>query len=471
MTDAVASFHEAIRLDPSNAQFHLSLGANLALQGQTGEAISWVQEALRLRPGFAEAHYQLGLIHGSLGQLDTALLQFQLALRVNNELGDAADQLEKLLAAANGDLIQNQRRLHLFARGHCNLGIVRSKEGKLDDAIAHYRWALQLLPDDADAHHSLGAALQQRQQLTEAIECYREALRCRPEFAESFCNLGYALMDQGDFAEALTNLDQSVRLKPDFAEAHGTRSQLRLLLGDFEQGWPEYEWRWRQPGVQPRGFREQLWNGEGLDGRTILIHAEQGLGDTIQFIRYAALVKQRGGRVLVECQPGLRRLLGGVAGIDALFVQGSRLPAFDTQAPLLSLPGILRTRIDTIPKTVPYLHADPKLVTHWQRQLKPHRGLKVGIAWQGNPVFREDRQRSIPLTGFAALANVRGVQLISLQKGPGTEQLAELTGDFRVLDLASSLDKASGPFMDTAAIMKGLDLVICSDSAVAHLAG
>ncbi len=217
--------------------------------------------------------------------------------------------------------------------------------------------------------------------------------------------------------------------------------------------------------IQPR------WDGSSLDGRTILLHAEQGLGDTIQFIRYVQLVKERGGKVIMQCQAPLLKLIGCVPHIDVLLPQDALPPAFDVQAPLLSLPGILHTTPATVPAAVPYLHADQRLVAHWRRQLEPVKGLKIGIAWQGNAANPADRRRSIPLACFAPLARVEGVQFISLQKGQGTEQLQAAAGMFSVLDLGPERDEESGPFMDTAAIMMNLDLVITSDTAIPHLAG
>ena len=266
-----------------------------------------------------------------------------------------------------------------------------------------------------------------------------------------------------------------------------------MLLGDYEQGWPEYEWRWTQPGFTRRQFTQPAWDGSDLAGRSILLYAEQGLGDTLHFIRYAPLVSQRGGKVIVECQPALVRLLKGVEGIDKLIAESSPLPPFDVQAAMFSLPAIFHTTVGTIPATVPYLHADPKLIDKWRhelnsrsrqpggtvattrsgpaRQAGPTGAFKVGIAWQGSPTYGYDNLRSIPLEKFARLTQIEGVQLISLQKGPGSEQLGAVQGRFPVMDLGKQLDETSGPFMDTAAVMKNLDLVICSDTAVPHLAG
>jgi hypothetical protein len=243
-----------------------------------------------------------------------------------------------------------------------------------------------------------------------------------------------------------------------------------LVSGDLERGWPEYEWRWRTKDFPRRSFAAPRWDGEALEGRTILLYAEQGLGDTLQFIRYAPLVQRRGGVVLVEAQPALVPLLKSCPGIDQLVPSGSPLPDFDVQVPLLSLPALLHTTRDTVPADMPYLSADPARSERWAAELRGIPGFRIGIAWQGNPTYRDDRHRSLPVKHFEPLARLPGVRLVSLQKGFGREQLASVP-DWNVLDLADRLDEAGGAFMDTAAVMQHLDLVVTSDTAIAHLAG
>ena len=264
-------------------------------------------------------------------------------------------------------------------------------------------------------------------------------------------------------------LPASAALKPDYADAHWNLSLLNLLTGDFESGWPGFEWRWqtKQQNFHRRHDSRPLWDGQPLAGRTILLHAEQGLGDTIQFVRYVPLVQERGGRVVVECQPPLLSLLADSPGIDLVLAQGEPLPAFEVQAPLLSLPGILGTTLGSIPARVPYLRADPELAQSWRKKLEPLGGFKVGIVWQGNPQFKGDRQRSIPLRHYQALARVEGVRLLSLQKGPGADPLRAGATAFPVLDLGAQLET----FGDTAAVLENLDLLISSCTSVPHLAG
>jgi hypothetical protein len=284
-------------------------------------------------------------------------------------------------------------------------------------------------------------------------------------------NLALALAHQGNFAQALEEHERAIRLQPDNALFHKNRSLLWLRLGEWERGWPEFEWRWRCREFRNRAFPQPPWDGRPLDGRTILLYAEQGLGDVLHFVRYAPLVKERGGVILLECPATLHPILSRCKGIDRLVVQGSRLPDFDTHAALMSLPGIMGTTITSVPATVPYVFADPERVAHWQKVLSTTTGVRIGVCWQGSRDHSGDRQRSFPLAELAALARLPKVSLISLQTGAGREQLASVRGQFSVTDFGDGLDRDSGAFMDTAAIMKNLDLVVTCDTAIGHLAG
>ncbi len=244
-----------------------------------------------------------------------------------------------------------------------------------------------------------------------------------------------------------------------------------LMQGDLERGWVEYEWRWRGDSYPARPFRQPAWDGSPLQGRTILLHAEMGLGDTLHFIRYAPLVQRRGGRVLVECQPPLLRLLGRCPGIDGLFPRGAALPAFDVHAGLMSLPRLFGTTLANVPAEVPYLFAEPDRVQQWGRELGQEPGFRIGIVWEGSRSNPYRRFRDFPPTCFEPLARLEGVRLLSLQKGAGEEALREIAGRFSVTDLGPRLDRDTGAFVDTAAVLMNLDLVIACDSAMGHLAG
>ncbi|OYV94412.1 MAG: hypothetical protein B7Z73_02875 [Planctomycetia bacterium 21-64-5] len=249
-----------------------------------------------------------------------------------------------------------------------------------------------------------------------------------------------------------------------------THSQLQLV-NRWLEAWTDYEYRFSTPELKGRQISGRPWDGSPLEGRTILLYADQALGDTLQCLRYVPLVASHGGRVLLASQAALHPLLRTFPGVDQLISISDPLPQFDVQAALMSLPGLFRTTPENVPGKVPYLSAEPALVELWRQEFAGLQGAKIGIAWQGNPHFRPGLHRSVPLAEFATLGKLPGVQLISLQKGAGVEQIAQVPFGDKVLDLSPRLDEALGPFMDTAAVMTQLDLVICCDTAVAHLAG
>ena len=246
---------------------------------------------------------------------------------------------------------------------------------------------------------------------------------------------------------------------------------LQLCLGDFEEGWREYEWRCKVEHETYPDFGKPRWDGSERPNKTVLVYAEQGFGDTLQFIRYAVLVKQRVRRVILFCQKPLRQLLANVSGIDVWSFDLDNLPPFDMQIPLLSLPRIFRTTLATVPAGGPYISADKDLVQHWKDQLGDMTGIRVGISWQGSASYAQDQYRSIPVRHFAPLADLPNVSLLSLQKGYGVEQIEQVRDRFEILEMGDDFDETAGPFMDTAAVMKNLDLFVTSDTAVAHLAG
>jgi FkbM family methyltransferase len=353
-----------------------------------------------------------------------------------------------------------------------NLGNTLKQQGKFEEAEASCRESLRLKPDYPTAYNNLGVALVAQGRLEEASETFERALALMPNDAVTHSNLSASLVRQGKFSEAEANSKQALSLNPNYAEAHKNQGIVWLLLGDFERGWPEYEWRWQCPGSQMPKYSAPMWQGEPLDGKTILLYHEQGLGDTIQFVRYASILRQHGaGRVVVKVQKPLMQLIASSKGIDELVCDDAALPQFDVHVPMLSVPGILKSSFETFPSHVPYLHAEPKLITKWEQRLAEYDGFKVGIAWQGSPDFHADTQRSVPLQHFSKLASIPGVRLFSLQKGEGTEQLEGLDGEFEVVNFGDELDAEAGPFVDTAAIMQNLDLVITSDTSVPHLAG
>jgi tetratricopeptide (TPR) repeat protein len=477
LQDAERWYREVLREAPGHSDVWHLLGILCQSQGRLAEAVSSYEEALRLRPEFAEALGNLGVAYMALGRLADAVACYRRALGINpklpgphNNLGLALiDQNELDEAAA---CFREALRLDSnFQEAHYNLGKTLHQQGRLEEAIACYRRSLELRPTCAQAHHNLGVALKAQGKAEEATACLQQALRLEPNFAEAHCNLGLTLLEGGKVDEAMACYAKAIELQPDHADAHVGRGIVWLVQGQVEAGWAELEWRLRCPKYPRRALSRPMWDGSPLDGKTILLYAEMGLGDTIHFIRYASLVKERGGRVVVEPPAALLPILARTPGIDQLVTPETPLPDFEVHAPLPSLPHLLGTTLDTVPANIPYVFADPGLVEQWRRELSAIGDFKIGIAWRGSQAYPSDAQRSIPLVEFAPLAAVEGVRLFSLQKGPGSEELSALRGRFAVTDLAGRLDERTGPFMDTAAVIQGLDLVISVDTSIAHLAG
>lgn len=358
------------------------------------------------------------------------------------------------------------------ANAWCYLGIVLHDQDRFEQAVAAYRKAIQLQPQFPIAFNNLGNTLRQLKRLDEAVACFDHALKLKPDYVNAHKNKGTALVWEGCLDEAVACYKKALELDPDDAECHKNLGVIWLLQGDFDRGWREYEWRWKTDDASLPQLSEPLWDGSALDGRTILLTPEQGFGDTIHFIRYAEVLKRQFDcRVIVQCQRALLPLLSTCAGIDKLVAQGDPIEPFDVFSPLINIPGILGHTTSTFPAEVPYLHADPNLVEQWRGELDQMRGVRVGIVWQGNQQYHADCMRSMPLAEFGPLGKLDGIQLISLQRGFGVEQLDALAGRLDVIHLGDRVDESTGAFMDTAAVLKSLDLVITADSVMGHLAG
>lgn len=510
LTEAEACFRRALEVDPRFALAGSNLAMVLHRQGRLAEAEAACREALENNPRLSPVYQELGRILRGQGRLHEAIDVYRQAVAIDPTSATAACYLGALLQSAGrtAEAVDCYRRALTidpsFADAHCNLGNALGELGRPDEASESYRRAIQCNPGMAEAHYNLGVLLQGRGQAGAAADSYQAAVRCQPDCAPAYNNLGTiyrlqgklheasrclgkALEFQPDFAEALNNLgnvrstlgfvtearvcyQQALRVQPDNAQAQCNLGLLHLAEGNFAAGWPGYESRRGCPEYRDRKFDQPQWQGEPLAGRRLLIHAEQGLGDTLQFARYVPLAARHGGPVLFEVPRPLIPLMqhSGLAEAAHLVAREDPPPEFDLYVPLLSLPGILGTTLDNIPASDGYLATDPGLIQEWGDRLGQRDGLRVGINWQGNPTFAIDHFRSIPLSRFAALAR-DGVELISLQRAAGSEQLDGI--GFPVRQLGAEFDEPYGAFLKTAALMKNLDLVITSDTATAHLAG
>jgi Flp pilus assembly protein TadD len=448
----------------------------------------------------AEPHVPAGLdpepsAAGNAARPQAAFMQAGIAAHAAGRFADAVESFRQAVAAAPGD---PRARMNLgvalkdagaiaeaeaayrqalamapqFPAGLNNLGILLSDTGRDPEAVACFEEALRLDPGFAAARHNRGAALANLHRHAEALEDFKIAIAAQPDEAEFHNSLGASLAVTGDTDGALAAYEQALALDPAHAWAHFNRSQTWLLRGEVRRGFAEWEWRKKLRGADRRQWDRPEWQGQPLPAGTLLVHAEQGLGDTLQFIRFVRTIRPRVQRLVVECQPALVPLLSRCDYVDELVAKGGPLPPHDAHVSLLSLPHVLGLDGDQLAQGG-YLSADPPLVAKWRAFLARLPGRKIGIAWQGNPKYRRDAFRSLPLASFAPLAAVPGVTLVSLQQGAGQGWLEDpaTRPSFPVVDPGPAVDTTVGAFMDTAAIMQGLDLVITSDTSIPHLAG
>jgi tetratricopeptide (TPR) repeat protein len=451
---------------------HFQAGVRLHGAGRLAEAEQIYRQVLAAAPGHADSLHMLGLIASQCGQPQAALACIDQAIAIKpsaamfyvNRAGVllALRQLDSALLACR-DALRLKRNL---AEACQMMGHVLSDLGRPEEALAAYRDALRHKPDLPDLYDNIGVALRQAGQLEEAVVALRRAVQRAPRETQAQVNLGNVLKELGRPAEAEDCYRAALRDHPDDPVLHLNLAIVLLLSGKFDDGWAEYEWRFRAGAVQVPECQQPRWNGEDLAGRTLLVRAEQGMGTTIQFCRYLSMVA--GGPVVFEVQPRLRHLLRRIPNVAQIVRGGDALPDFDVWCPLLSLPHLIGTQAPSRR----YLTADADRVAAWRARIGTH-GRKIGIAWQGNPTAAVEHGRSIPLREYLPLAQVQvpGVRLISLQKHDGLEQLATKPEGLRLETLGEDFDAGPDAFVDTAAVMECLDLVITSDTSVAHLAG
>jgi Flp pilus assembly protein TadD len=475
--DAVEPLRRCLELDSSYPEAHLLLGNALSDLDQHEAAIEAFQQAVRAKPSDVDALNNLGIALMKVGRNDEAAQHLLQVVQSNPgnvqalvNLGGALYKLERYEEA----LTHLQKACSIDPRNCDALNVL----GSTYFALQRYEEAANVLgellkidPQRVNAYRERGVALREMGRLDEAVALCKRAVELEPTRYEALKSLAVAYLYQGKIDASAETFDRALVGRPDHAEGRTERAMTYLMAGDFSRGWADYEWRVHVKSFIPRTLTQPSWNGEDLTGKTILVYAEQGLGDSLQFVRYLRLVQERGARVLFECPKSLHPLLASCRGIDELIASGEPLPDFDVQSPLLSLPHRLGLPEPKDSPAPPYLSADPALIDHWKSELAGLDGFRVGINWQGSPIHKSDRFRSIPFSQFLPLAKVPGVRLISLQKGFGREQLYASAECESVLDLSSRLEEKAGAFMDTAAALHSLDLVITSDTALAHLAG
>jgi tetratricopeptide (TPR) repeat protein len=439
--------------------------------GSLAEAAALYEQILTAQPDAVAAHFNLGIVRQGQGDLAGAVACFECALALRPNLAEA----------------------------HNSLGLTLRRQEKLEEAKAHYEQALALRADYADAWSNLGVLLRLMDALDASEKCLAKALALRPENAGILDNLGNTLRDQGRLEESAAHHERAIAAQPQFAYAHNNLGYTRrkqgklkearasmeralaldarsadirwnlclvdLLEGNFAEGWRGYEVRHERKEHRPRQFAQRQWRGERLEGARILLHAEQGLGDSIQFLRYVPMVIAAGGRVILNVPATLRRLANALPGVDTVTVDEEPLPEFAWQCPLLSLPLAFGTNLDSIPGKVPYLKAPDEALRAADALEWSAGALRVGLVWSGNPKCTEDQMRSMRLADFDGLFGIEGVHFYSLQLGAAAGQLDAVRG--AITDLRPAIHD----FADTAALVARLDLVITVDTSVAHLSG
>lgn len=475
LDEAIGFISRAIAQNPENAIYHSNLSETCRRAGKTEQAISAARQALHLDPKFAAAYYSMAMALLNVRKYDNAVAAFRRAVELNPGFTEALfhlggtlfslGQFEDAIAVYRRWLSREPRSFEAL----CGLGMSLRDSGRPSEAVDVMREAVAIRPDSAQAHNTLGVSLAKTDKTQEAVDVFRRATELQPNNATSFKNLGVGLAELGKYDESIAALQHAIELKPDMPEAHGNLGLLSLMKGDFKRGWAEYEWRWRAQLTflsPPRDFTQPRWNGERLGGKKILVYAEQGFGDSIQFVRYLPMVERAGGSVVLECQAELVRLLGKAAGVNQIVPAGDPLPGFHCQCPLLSLPIIFSTDLNTIPVKIPYLSPNPAIVERWKKRIDSlPAAFKVGLVWAGSTKNQHDRKRSITFDQVARLADIPRVHFFSLQKDRRNQSPPPPGMTF--IDWTDELRD----FEETAGLIANLDLVIAVDTAAAHLAG
>ncbi len=509
LEEALASYDRALALKPDYAEACLNRGSALQDLGRLDEALASYDRALMLRPDYPEAHYNRGVVLQDLNRQEEALASYERALALNPDHADAhrncgvAQQalgrpLEAMASygralalrpdfaealSSRGVALQSldrpvealedfERALALapqFAEAHCNRGVALLELARPAEALESYARALALQPDFAEAHANRGAALHEQWRLDEALASYDRALALKPGQPGAWSGRGIVLQEMNRLDEARQCYERAISLAPNFAEAHFNLSTCCLMQGDLARGWKEYEWRWRHKKLEKtlgkrREFTQPQWTGaQSLEGRTLLLHAEQGFGDTIQFCRYARAAGERGARVILEVPRPLRTLLMSLAGVATLVEEGGALPAFDFHCPLLSLPLAFETGPESVPSPGRYIESSPERVARWRAQLGEPEELRVGLSWSGSRANVGDAKRSITLAEL--------VQYLPPQHKYFSLQKDMRDGDAEIFATHPNIRHMGADFADTAALCELMDVVVSVDTSIAHLAG
>ncbi|MEX0849547.1 MAG: tetratricopeptide repeat protein [Candidatus Dependentiae bacterium] len=482
MQEALQHYKNAISLNPDDFMLTFNTANELYNQGHHKEAVDYYNRAAKLSPHVEQVYFNRGVVLTQMKKHEQAADSFMQAINTKPTYAKAYVHAGRAFEECG----KHDQAINIYHKGieinpkdaalHHRLGLVYKHLDRFEEAIEQLRIATQKNPYSNTYKLELANALHLIDGSWEALQLYEKILEQNPNNHHVLYNFGYTLKKMGYIERALEVYDRVLEKNPDYALARFSRSITYLTLEDWYHGWPEYEWRWTAYNESPKKFDCPVWDGCDIAGQRILIYAEQGLGDTIQFVRYAELIKNLGAYVIVQTQEPLKDLLKLCPYIDEVYARGEPLPQFDTHIAMMSLPMVFKTEIETTPDNVPYIFAKPELVAYWADQLKDDHNFKIGICWQGNPNYRTQflRQavagKSMHVNEFAPIARLNGVSLYNLQKMGGEEQLKELADDIVIRSFGPDLDSEHGRFMDTVAIMKNLDLIITIDTGTCHVA-
>ncbi|OQX08253.1 MAG: hypothetical protein BWK80_48380 [Desulfobacteraceae bacterium IS3] len=458
-----------------NIQQQFNQASHEHQSGKLKEAETLYKKILEVQPGHIEAIHRLAVLYAQERKFDLSINFF---LKTVSLKPDSAEvhynfaQMFKLQgnpAKAAESFREAIRFKPDYVEAYLSLGEILKETRRLSEALENYRKAVSLMPDFAEAHRCLGSALKELGRFDEAAESYDRALSLNPNFPDIYINIGNLERLKGNIDKAAEYYRKAISLKPDYALAHLCLSIVLLLRGDFENGWKAYQWRWESEPLRAtkRNFPVPQWDGSPLNGKRILLYSEQGMGDTIHFIRYVSSVKQLGGKIIVQCEKELIKMFSRIPEIGLLISKEQIPPAFDVHCPLLSLPYLFGTKADTIPADLPYLSSSQKLIEKWREHFKGIREVKIGLVWAGGWRHPEDHYRSMPLSLFRPLIAVPNTRFFSLQVGERAADLKQYGFEGKVVDLSLELSD----FSETAAVISLSDVVITVDTAVAHLAG
>lgn len=462
---------------PSLADLNMAEAVRFHHAGALDKAEPLYRAVIALKPSHAEAHYNVGLIYHAQNRLADAVVAFREAIYAKSDYTDAYANLGTVLKAQGmkeNALIFYRQALMMGPQNpqvHSNIGVLLNEMGQSQEAETYFKKAMVCDPAYEWSYFNFAPCLLDLEAQDESLKSCRRAIALSPKSALGWYNLGASYKTLNRLDDSIDSFRQAIALKADFAEAHFALGQMLLTRGDFLEGWKEYDWRWKLAEYGWMNnihgeFKAPRWAGEPLAGKTILIFAEQGLGDAIQYVRYIPRVQAMGGKIVLAVHPPLKPLFAQLSGVEIVSLDQVPLPSYDYQCPLLTLPGIFKTDEHSIPTNVPYLVADPAKVQHWRGRLGGG-GLRVGVVWAGNPTQKGDRLRSPGLKAVSPIFSVPGVDFFALQMGPGRNDIEGNPLPPNVLDLGPEI----GDFADTAGIMANLDLMISSCTAPLHLAG